>query len=111
MTTSKESLPTPSVGDVAPDQPAVPGRGVPRTRAGSVWVSLAAAALLVVALLVLLVQNTGAVDVEFLWMTGRTSLGLMLLIAVVAAVLVTLAVGTVRILQLRRLVHRGRRAA
>ncbi|HEY0905160.1 MAG TPA: hypothetical protein VGE14_14830 [Marmoricola sp.] len=41
-------------------------------------------------------------------MTGRTSLGLILLIAVLAAVLLTVFLGTVRILQLRRLVNRRR---
>ncbi|TNM37498.1 LapA family protein [Nocardioides albidus] len=85
------------------------GRGVPRTRAGAAWVGLASAALLVVALVVFMLQNTQRVDVSFLWMTGRTSLGLVLLIAVLGAVVLTLALGTVRILQLRRLVRRDRR--
>ena len=81
---------------------------VPRTRAGSAWVGLGAAALIVVALVVFMVQNTKRVDVSFLWMTGRTSLGLILLIAVLAAVLLTVFLGTVRILQLRRLVNHRR---
>jgi uncharacterized integral membrane protein len=108
--------------DSAPDarDPAVPddqarveaesGPGhVPRTRAGSAWVGLGAAMLIVVALVVFMLQNTKRVDVSFLWMTGRTSLGLILLIAVLAAVLLTVFLGTVRILQLRRLVNRRRK--
>jgi len=81
---------------------------VPRTRAGAAWVGLAGAALVAVAFIIFLVQNTGRVDISFLWMTGRLPLGLLLLITVVAAVLVTASLGTARILQLRRLVHRDR---
>lgn len=109
-----ESGPDPDVGGLA--RPAARGSApadtagdhVPRTRAGSAWVGLGAATLIVVALVVFMLQNTGGVDIRFLWMTGRTSLGLVLLIAVLGSVLVTVALGTVRILQLRRLVNRRR---
>lgn len=57
------------------------------------------------ALVGFMVQNTRSVEVSFLWMAGRSSLGLILLIAVLAAVLLTVLLGTVRILQLRRLVN------
>jgi len=42
-------------------------------------------------------------------MAGRASLRIVLLIVVFGAVLLALSLGTVRILQLRRLVNRGRR--
>ncbi len=84
-----------------------PVNQVPHTRAGTAWVGLTAAALVAVLLIIFLVQNTHRVQVEFLWMATSTSLALMLLIATVGAVLMTLAVGTARIVQLRRMI-RGR---
>jgi uncharacterized integral membrane protein len=65
-----------------------------------------AAAILSVLLIVFMLQNTHSVEVNFLGMTGSTSLALMLLIAAVGAVLLTLMVGSVRIIQLRRAVRR-----
>jgi uncharacterized integral membrane protein len=82
---------------------------VPLTRAGAAWVSVSAAALIAVLLIIFLVQNTHAVQVKFLWMTTSTSLALMLLIAAVGAVLITVILGTARIVQLRHLI-RGRAA-
>ena len=72
------------------------------TRTGRVWVAACAAALITVALIVFMVENTHTVSVSFLGMTGHTSLGLMLLIAAVGGVLLTLVIGSIRILQLRR---------
>jgi putative membrane protein len=79
------------------------------SRTGRVWVAVCAAALLAVALIVFMLQNTHTVEVNFLGMTGSTSLALMLLIAAVGAVLLTLIVGSVRIVQLRRAVRRQQR--
>ncbi|GAA3673046.1 hypothetical protein GCM10022237_35830 [Nocardioides ginsengisoli] len=89
----------------APDTIAA-DRPVPRSRAGSAWMGLVSAVVITMALAVLMLQNTARVDISFLWMTGRTSLGLVVLIAVFAAVLMTLCLVTVRILQLRRLLKR-----
>jgi uncharacterized integral membrane protein len=84
---------------------------VPRTRTGSAWVGLGTAALVAVALVVFMLQNTARVDISFLWMTGRLPLGLILFIAVLGSILLTVTLGTARILQLRRFVGReGRRA-
>lgn len=55
-------------------------------------------------------QNTARVDIQFLWMTGRMSLGLTLFIAVLGSILITISLGTARILQLRHLVGRQRRS-
>jgi uncharacterized integral membrane protein len=69
-------------------------------------VGLTAAALIAVALIVFLAQNTRTTEISFLWMTARTSLAIALLIAAVGAVLITLILGTARITQLRRLARR-----
>lgn len=85
-----------------------PARAVRSTRTGRVWVGVCAAALIAVALLVFMVQNTQTVQVTFLGLSGSTSLALMLLIAAVGGILLTLLLGSVRILQLRRAVRRRR---
>lgn len=80
---------------------------VPHTRTGAAWVAVSAAAIIAIALIIFLVQNTHRVAVSFLWMTTSTSLALMLLIAAVGGIFITVVLGTARIVQLRRLV-RGR---
>jgi uncharacterized integral membrane protein len=99
--------PTPEPLNPEPDA-ALPAdsRRVPRTRTGAAWVGLTAAALIAVALIVFLAQNTRTIDISFLWMTVRTSLAVALLIAAVGSVLITLILGTARITQLRRLARR-----
>jgi uncharacterized integral membrane protein len=97
---------------LTPPQPAQtatasPGQ-VPRTRTGTAWVALIAAALLAVLLIVFLVQNTHSTEISFLWMTTSTPLAIALLIAAVGSVLLILIVGTARISQLRRLVRKNR---
>jgi putative membrane protein len=105
--------PAPPRPSDVPDRPsgASPApQKLPRSsRTGRVWVAVCAAALLAVALIVFMLQNTHTVEVNFFGMTGSTSLALMLLIAAVGAVLVTLIVGSARIVQLRRAVRRQQR--
>jgi uncharacterized integral membrane protein len=79
------------------------------TRTGRVWVAACAAVLLTVALIIFMVQNTHTVSVSFLGLTGSTSLALMLLIAAVGGILLTLILGSARIIQLRHAVRRPRR--
>jgi uncharacterized integral membrane protein len=94
-----------------PDQPAphVPSPvPVPSTRTGAAWVALVATALLAVLLIVFLAQNTGSVEISFLWMTASTPLAVALLIAAVGSVLLTVMLGTARITQLRRRIRKQR---
>lgn len=97
----------PPIHDVSVPSAAPPSsRRVPRTRTGAAWVGLTAAALIAVALIVFLAQNTRTIEISFLWMTARTSLAIALLIAAVGSVLITLILGTARITQLRHLARR-----
>lgn len=82
-------------------------RSVPRTRVGTAWVGVCAAAVIAIALVIFMLQNTGRTNIYFLWMHGNTSLAVTLLIAAVGAVLLTLILGTARITQLRHLSRRG----
>jgi uncharacterized integral membrane protein len=86
-----------------------PTRRVPRTRTGAAWMGIGAAVLSFVVLIVFMLQNTGSVEVHFLWMDGTVPLALALLIAAVGAAIVAMTVGAARITQLRRLVRRRRR--
>lgn len=87
-------------------QPRQPVRG---TRTGRAWVAVCAAALITVALIIFMIQNTHSAQVTFLGMTGSTSLALMLLIAAIGGILLTLILGSARILQLRHAVRRRER--
>jgi lipopolysaccharide assembly protein A len=82
-----------------------------RTRTGAMWVGLCLAAVLLVALIVFMLQNTTPVEVSFLGWTGTAPLAVALLIAGVAVGLVALVVGTVRITQLRHRLGAARKAA
>ena len=94
----------------SPPRTAAPAKQVPLTRAGAAWIGVSAAALLSIMLIIFLVQNTHQVNVKFLWMSTSTSLALTLLIAAVGAVLLTVILGTTRMVQLRRIIRSGRSA-
>jgi uncharacterized integral membrane protein len=71
-------------------------------------VGICAAALVSVALIVFMLQNTRSVEVSFLWLHGTLPLALAMLIAAVGSAILTMVAGTARISQLRRLARRRR---
>ena len=95
--------------ETSPQPPAVAppsettGDAPPRhTRTGAAWFGICLAALVLVVLIVFMLQNTGTVEVTFLWMHGSLPLALALLVASVGAAIATMIVGAARITQLRR---------
>ena len=90
----------------SPGTSTAPRPSVPRTRTGVIWVTVCVGALLAVALIAFMLQNTHTVEINFFGMTGSTSLSLMLLIAAVGGILLTLMLGSARIVQLR---HQARK--
>lgn len=72
-----------------------------RSRMGAAWVGLVVGALVLVALIVFMLQNTAPVEVVFLGMRGTAPLALTLLIAGIGVGIVALVVGSIRIGQLR----------
>lgn len=72
------------------------------TRASAVWVGLIVAAVLLIALLIFIVQNSAAVTIHYLGFHGRVSLAIALLLAAIAGLLLVAIPGTTRIIQLRR---------
>lgn len=73
-----------------------------RTRAGSIWVSLTVGGLFLVALLIFVVQNTGSVRLGFLGWHFMLPVGVAILVAAVAGLLVMAVAGSIRIIQLRQ---------
>ncbi|EFG77344.1 hypothetical protein HMPREF0591_2736 [Mycobacterium parascrofulaceum ATCC BAA-614] len=95
---------------VATPKPAAPPKPGPApkepaigfTRAGALWSSLIAGFLILILLLIFITQNTATTAFTFLGWHWSLPLGVAILLAAVVGGLITVAVGTARILQLRR---------
>jgi uncharacterized integral membrane protein len=98
-----ERQPVPSEGGRAA---APPQRTVERTRAGALWTAAAIGVIALIVILIFVVQNSGKVTIHFLAMDGSMPLGVALLVSALLGALLMLAIGTIRILQLRRLARR-----
>lgn len=72
------------------------------TRAAALWTALILGFLILVVLLVFIAQNTVSTAFQFLGWHWSLPLGVAILFAAVAGGLITVAVGAVRIFQLRR---------
>jgi uncharacterized integral membrane protein len=89
-----------------PGRPTAPA--VPRTRTSAVWFGIWAGAAVLVLLIIFIAQNTGKVEITFLWMHGTIPLALALLSAGVGVAVIAMGVAAARIAQLRRLLRRRR---
>jgi uncharacterized integral membrane protein len=88
--------------------PATTQAPVQRTRAASFWVSVVVTALLLIALIVFLAQNSRQISIHFLGWSGQISQAVALLIAAVCGALVVAIPASIRIVQLR---HGAKKAA
>ncbi|MHB8245477.1 MAG: lipopolysaccharide assembly protein LapA domain-containing protein [Acidimicrobiales bacterium] len=79
---------------------------VPVGRVAHAWLSVAAGIVALVVVLVFIIENPKSVPVSFFGATWRISLAVDLLLAAVLGGLVVFLLGTVRILQLRRVAKR-----
>jgi uncharacterized integral membrane protein len=99
----------------APTEPAPAGLTrsgrVRPTRMSALWIGLIVAALLLIALLIFIAQNSKQVAIHYLAFNGHISLAVALLLAAVCGVLVVAIPGTGRIIQLRRALKRNAAAA
>jgi uncharacterized integral membrane protein len=87
----------------APKPPALPREpAVGFTRAGALWSALIAGFFILILLLIFIAQNTASTPFTFLAWHWSLPLGVAILLAAVVGGLITVAVGTARILQLRR---------
>ncbi len=97
------------VPDATGRKPAVDShgrKGVEKSRVGNAWIALIIAALLGIVLLIFILQNSESTQVEMLFWNFSLPLGVTILLSVIAGALVMALVGGVRIVQLRRAVHR-----
>ncbi len=81
------------------------------TRAGALWSSLIAGFVILILLLIFITQNTAPTDFRFLGFHWSLPLGVAILLAAVVGGLITVAVGTARIVQLRRAAKKHHAAA
>ena len=72
------------------------------TRAGALWSSLIVGFLILILLLVFIAQNTASTAFTFLGWHWTLPLGVAILLAAVVGGLITVTVGTARIVKLRR---------
>ncbi len=96
-----ESTPAPSPKSAPP--------GVTRTRTGGLWTGLILSAIVGIFLLVFILQNNNPVKIKFLGFSGSLPVGVALLLAAIAGLLLVAIPGGLRILQLRRIARRGAR--
>src|SRR5947209_8759391 len=81
------------------------------TRAGALWTSLVAGFLILILLLVFITQNMEGSSFAFLGWHWSLPLGVAMLMAAIGGGLITVAVGTARMLQLRRAAKKSHVAA
>ena len=99
--TSMNDAPTPIGGSSAPSSPTA------RTRISGAWIGLIIFAVVLVLLLVLIIQNTKSVEISYFTARGSMPLGVALLLAAIAGLLLAVAAASLRIWQLR---HRLKRS-
>jgi uncharacterized integral membrane protein len=80
-----------------------------RSRLGSMWVSLIGMSLVLVILLIFVLQNPTRTEIRFLWLDGQLPIGVAMLFASIAGILLVAIPATGRIWQLRRGIRRERR--
>jgi uncharacterized integral membrane protein len=86
---------------VGETEPAVSVSSVRHTRISAAWTAVAIAAVLGVALIAFVVQNTQRVQIKFFGAGGHIPLVVTLLAAAIVGALIVLVVGISRITQLR----------
>jgi uncharacterized integral membrane protein len=83
--------------------------GLTRTRAAAMWSALAGGFLVLIVLLIFIAQNTESARFQFLGWHWSLPLGVAILGAAVCGGLLTVAVGTARMYQLRRAARKNAR--
>jgi uncharacterized integral membrane protein len=102
----------PAPGDVPPAEESPTGpaaEGIGSTRASRAWFRVLPGLVVLAVILVFVFQNRKDVKVSFFNLSGRLPLSVALLGTAALGALVMLALGSVRILQLRRQLRQGAR--
>ncbi len=72
-----------------------------RSRVGAVWISLLVFVFILLFLMIFVLQNGTSVRIHYLGTNGSVGFGVAILLSAVAGSILTLLVGSVRILQLK----------
>lgn len=96
--------------EVSPAPAPPPENAVKFTRAAALWSSLIIGFLILILLLVFIMQNTDTTTVHFLAWQASLPVGVAILLSAVGGGLLTVAVGTARIVQLRRAAKKNLKA-
>jgi putative membrane protein len=112
----ESALPGQPIGPAVPDTmvppagPVLPEHTLKRTRTSGAWTTVACFAVVLLLLLIFILQNSRTVEVGYFGAHGHLPLGVALLLAAVAGILLIALPGGARILQLRAIARRHRRA-
>lgn len=99
----------------SPGQPS-PGTAIPqhhkiqRTRLSGTWAAVVGSGIVLLLLLIFILQNLNTVKVSYFGAHGNLPLGVALLLAAVAGILLVALAGSARIMQLRATARKHRRA-
>jgi uncharacterized integral membrane protein len=101
----------PTVPTAQPPQSQAPQAdpGLRHSRSGGLWTGLILSAIVLIFLLVFILQNQISVTIRFLGFAGSVPVGVALLLAAIAGLLLVAIPGGVRIMQLRRAARRAAR--
>jgi putative membrane protein len=72
-----------------------------RSRVGLVWITLAAFVLILILLLIFILENSQTVHFKYLGAHANIGFGVAMLLAAVVGAVLTLLIGSVRIIQLK----------
>jgi uncharacterized integral membrane protein len=87
-----------------------PESAVKFTRAAALWSALITGFVILILLLVFILQNTDSATIHFFGWEWNLPVGVAILLAAVCGGLLTVAVGTARIIQLRRAAKKNLKA-
>jgi len=90
-------------------QPPHPEPALGHSRSGGLWTGLILSAIVLIFLLVFILQNQISVTIRFLGFAGSVPVGVALLLAAIAGLLLVAIPGGMRIMQLRRAARRAAR--
>ena len=90
-------------------QPPQPEPALGHSRSGGLWTGLILSAIVLIFLLVFILQNQISVTIRFLGFAGSVPVGVALLLAAIAGLLLVAIPGGMRIMQLRRAARRAAR--
>lgn len=92
---------TPSTQSVQTSPSQASPRAKQSTRVATTWVALAVFVVVLLLLLIFIIQNSASVKIHYFGASGTIGFGVAILLSAVAGAILTLMIGTARIVQLK----------